>query len=782
MTHDALMGPSRRPRVLVFVTLGLMAWLPSPLVAQDTQRAILQLSVNLVEQDEAIVLLRAGDVLMRMPDLVRAGLRGFSGRREVIGGEEYVSLASLGPGITFVLDERALALRLTAQTAFLASTVLDLGPGPPPGIIYQEDTSAFLNYAVISQNFDGYSLFGEAGLSVKGALLFSSASRDTDGTMVRGLSNLTIDDRSRLVRWVAGDHFARSDPLGGNLVLGGVSASREFGIDPYLVTFPTIQLSGATLTPSTADVYVNGLLLRREQLAPGTFELRNLPLPVGGGISRVVIRDVFGREQQIATPFYLTRALLTEGLHDYSYNLGFRRDNLATESWDYGRLGFLGRHRVGLTSWLSPGLRLELASDLVSGGPTVTVGLPFGDLELIAAASRDGDLTGAAGSIAYQYSGRPVSFGASVRATSDRYATLSLRPTDDRSMLDTTAFVGIQVGPRASLTLQHARSDFRDRGREDRVSVNANVSLTKRMSLFLSAGRSSQRGSEVAYDVFAGLSVFVGERTTGGVSYHRQGGQSGGTVDVQRSLPVGSGFGYRVQADANGETEQGSATLQYQGPWGRYEAGYQNTNGTGVTTLSAAGGLVAIGGSAFATRPVNDSFALIRVPGVEGVRGYVNNQEIGRTNGRGDLPVPSLLPYYGNRLRIADEDIPLDHKIAAMERTIAPPLRGGALVAFPVERIRAVTGKVVIVIAGAVTIPVFGELVVTAEGREIESPIGRDGEFYLEDVPAGQHRARIAYREAACSFILTVPGDGPAVVDLGTLPCDQFSQREARKP
>jgi len=35
-----------------------------------------------------------------------AGLRGFGGRREDIDGRQWVSLRSLAPGVTFVLDER----------------------------------------------------------------------------------------------------------------------------------------------------------------------------------------------------------------------------------------------------------------------------------------------------------------------------------------------------------------------------------------------------------------------------------------------------------------------------------------------------------------------------------------------------------------------------------------------------------------------------------------------------------------------------------------------------
>jgi len=756
-------------RPLLAILLGLT--LASQSLAGEEQRAILQLSVNHVDKGEVIVLLRAGDVLVRVDDLEHAGLRGFAGTRELVGDAVHVSLASLAPSIAFEFDEPTLILRLTAEPAVLAATVVDLGVGRPPGIVYRGDTSAFLNYAVTLTNFETYAVFGEAGLSVKGALLFSSASRNEAGTISRGLSNLTFDDRSRLTRWVLGDQLVSSDALGGNLLNGGISASRQFAIDPYFVSFPRLELSGAVTTPSTADVYVNGRLLRREPLPPGTFELRNLPVPAGSGSARVVIRDAFGREREIVSPFYLTTTLLREGLHDYTYNVGFRRDNFGTESWDYGHPGFLGRHRLGLTDTLTAGGRLEAASDLVSGGPTITLGFPFGEVEVTGAASRERNQSGGAGSLAYRYLARPVSLGASVRALGDRYATLSLSAKDDRPRLEASGFVGTQLGSRTDLTLQYTRSDFRDRGAQDQVSCFGSIRLTDRASLFLSVSRSTQKGSKPTTDGFAGLSIYLGDRTTGTLSYQRQASQNRGSVEVQRSLPIGPGFGYRVQADTTGETGQGSATLQYQGPYGRYEASYQHASGTDTTVLGAAGGLVAIGGSVFATRPVTDSFALIRVPGVAGVRGYLNNQEIGRTNARGDLPVPDLLAYYGNRLGIADQDIPLDFYVGSREQTVATPLRGGALVAFPVRSIRAVSGNVVLVVAGETLVPAYGQFTVTADGRQFDSPIGQAGEFYLDDVPVGQHPAVIEHETTRCSLTLEVPAAGPPVANLGTLRC-----------
>jgi outer membrane usher protein len=291
------------------------------------------------------------------------------------------------------------------------------------------------------------------------------------------------------------------------------------------------------------------------------------------------------------------------------------------------------------------------------------------------------------------------------------------------------------------------------------------------VSVFVNAGRSTPRVAGSAYDVYAGLSIALGERTIASVSFQRQDEKNIESAEVQQSLPLGPGFGYRLRGDITEETARGLAVMQYQGPYGRYEASYERLSSKDTVTLSAAGGLIALGGSVFATRPVNESFALIQVPGVEGIRGYLNNQEIGKTNARGDLPVPDLLPYYGNRLGIAQTDIPLDHSVGSTEQTVASTFRGGAVVRFPVQQIRAAMGDVVIVRGAETFVPAYGQMTVTAEGQEMGSPIGRDGEFYFENVPVGRYPAVIEHEAGRCAFTLEVPSAAGPIVELGTVQC-----------
>ncbi len=189
------------------------------------------------------------------------------------------------------------------------------------------------------------------------------------------------------------------------------------------------------------------------------------------------------------------------------------------------------------------------------------------------------------------------------------------------------------------------------------------------------------------------------------------------------------------------------------------------------TSIVASGALVGIGGAIFATRPLQAGYALVRVPGIANVRTFLSNQEIGRTNRRGDLLVPNLLSYYANRVRIADEDVPLDRTVGAIERVVAPGYRAGAIVEFPVRRDTRVLGSIALERNGAAIVPAAGIVSLTTDGQRFDSPVGKNGEFYFENVTPGAHRARVRYEGAECEFTIEVPASDDPVVQIGAHTC-----------
>jgi outer membrane usher protein len=730
--------------------------------------------VNGAAHGVAFVVVRGSELWVEVEALVRAELRVPAGERETIDGRACVRLGSLSPAITYALDEAALTLTLNAAPELLGRHVLQMRTVRPTGLEYRRDTSGFVNYGLNWTSGVSRSASLEGGFRLGAAQLSTFVSYSDSAGAWRGPTNVTVDVRDRLERYVFGDVVGSTGPLGGAVQLAGASISRDYDLDPYFLRYPTVGLSGSLATPTSIDVYVNDRLVRREQLPPGTFTLNDLPVPVGAGSARVVMRDAFGREQEIGGSYYVTTSLLARGLQQFQYAVGAERIEPTLSTWSYGGPLLLAAHRVGLTDSLTIGGRLEAADSLASGGPQAVARIGrIGEVEGALAMSHGDRGTGHAWSASYMYVGRAFTVGGAWRSADNAYSTvtdLALSPLQPRLSLDAGVTVSTRLGSRvtATGTWQHQRYHG-GRPRVDTSSVTGTYRLSSRSELYTTISN-SRVGSEAGPGLFVGFSTGVGRRATAGASVEHVDGRTVVAADTQRSLPIGEGYGYRVRGEAGGPGTV-DADLQYQSRFGRYEFRETHVDGEAGTSLSAYGAIVGIGGRLFASRPVEQSYALVRVPGVSNVRAYISHQEVGRTNRHGDLLVPSLLPYYGNQLSIAGEDVPLELTIGRDEMTLAPPRGGGALALFPVTREQRVAGRVQVLDHGTAIVPAYGQLVVTAGPQSFESPLGARGEFYLEGLPPGSYPATLESSSGACAFTLVVPPASAAVTQLGLVQC-----------
>jgi len=750
--------------LLVLLTLLIAA----PARAQE-QRAVLEIIVNEVPKGESLVLVRGSDVLVSTTALTDAGLRGYEGAREQVAGKEAVSLASLAPHVSFRLDEQDLRLHITADPALLGQQIRDLASGVPANLVYRADTSGFLNYALNYSNRRQIDGFAESALSVKGALIYNTISA-TRQSATRGLTSVTIDQRAHMRRWTFGDNLGFTGPLGGDAWIAGVSVSKEFAINPYFVRHPTLSLSTPISVPSVMEIQVNGQVVSRETVAPGRLELRNLPMTMGRNDAQVVVRDAFGVERELSSSYYLTTTALAKGLHEYQYSVGFRREAVGAKSWDYRTPVALARHRVGLSDTVTTGARVELASGLFSAGPSLNLRLPLGEVEAATSVSRHRGQWGTASRIGFSITNRRFGAGGSVMVASREYATLSPNPVGEDPATEASAFASTAVGDRVSLTVQHSLARVHQGLSRSRSGLLSNVHLARNLDLTgsVTAIRDERGRGREAY---VGITVLLG-RSTASVAHVRDLRGNRVAVDAQRSLPVGEGYGYQMHAES-GDAGITTGVAKLQGRHGRYELRQDNVAGEASTTLSATGSIVGIGGGVYASRPVQDSFALIKVPGVEGVRGFASHQSVGKTGRNGDLLVPDLQAYYGNILDVADGDIPLAYAVSEVGKTLALPYRGGAVALFSVHKIQRVTGRIMIANGSDPRVPSYGDLTVTANGRELTSPVGSTGAFYFEDLPAGTHSAVVRDANGRdCAFTLTVPTSDAPVVNVGKLQCE----------
>jgi outer membrane usher protein len=742
----------------------------------------LKVVLNTVDRGEYFLqMTEDGDVLFPANAVRQLGIRETG--RQAVNNEGAVSLKSLAPDIAFTVEEESATILLTVNPSLLPTQTIDFAVKGRPDVLYPDDTSLFLNYSL---DFMGpgnvLDLPLELGLRI-GPFLFLSGARVTAGTsasFVRNLTSVIADDRSAKVRVALGDFVAGSGGLGlGSAgIFGGVSVTKNFSLDPFYVKEPDIVVRDLLPTPSIVKMYLNDMRSGSEmKSSPGVLELAHLPLLPGANTVALMVTDVDGHVTRVEIPYYRSTQLLAPGVDEYSYSAGFTRVDLGAESFSYGEPALLGFHRVGIFNWLTGGLRVELGENLLNAGPTAafTLGL-LGEISGTFALSYSQGIPGYAGEADYSYMSKWFGARVSAKYLSSGYSTLSLSPDAEKPRWEGSVSLAFNTALTGSFSAGASSAWMRDGSDRETVTLSyarplgENLQLTAMLSGIMQEGMPQYQGS-------VGVRILIGE-ALGGVSYRTDNTSSGVSAGIQKSVPRGAGLGYsgNVQEARDGTGQSmfdGNASLTYNGLYGTYSASaaYRHGQSQIDTELNAKGGLVLIDNSLQSTQPVTDSFALVKVEGLPGVRVKYSNQYVGVTDRTGRAIVPGLASYNENEVSIEPADIPMSFKSDVTRVFVSPPYRGGAVVSFKVTRFQALTGKLYIVRNGARTPAAFSGLELTVGPGVISSIVGADGAFYLENIPAGTYRARLLLENKEVEFDLVVPQGKEAIVDLGEIDC-----------
>jgi outer membrane usher protein len=754
-------------------------------LAEGGQMAILRFVLNQEEKGEFFVnVTDDGDFLVRIEDLKKMGFSEVHGKISVLEGEEFVSLKSM-EGIKTVFDEKKLALELTADPHLLSKQIFTLRYPRQAKVYYPKDMSGFLNYNVTyfardSFTYDRTQLANQLGFRVEDFLFLSDSSytlrRGEEGQFVRLMSNITYDRREDFKRMVIGDFFASSGELGSTQNMGGISFSKNYSINPYFIKYPEISFSGIASLPSELEVYRDGVLIRKERIAPGGFDLKDIPTYVGSGNIEVVLRDAFGKEQRIRLPYYFSDILLKKGLQEYSYNVGFSREDFGSVSNHYKDFSFLGFHRYGMSDSLTAGINAEASKRVLNLGLSSAYLLP-GRLGVISASmawsdSREnGD--GIGGSVSYLNQGKNLSFSLLFRGFTRDYSNISIETTQDRKKYETSIGASYFSSSLGSFSLgfdatkKYIGSDTKS------LLASYTRNITDRSNVIASFKRDIENRVN-AFNV--SINYYFNYGITASSSYQRTDGNSSERIQVTKNLPLGEGFGGRASFEAN-QTEfknfnNYDLQLQYNAKYGQYGGEFISTDGREAYLLTAGGGFTFVKDTLDFGRPVQDSFAVVKVGDLKGVRVYLSNQEMGRTGSSGEILIPNLGSYYENQISISDKDIPIEYTLSEITKYVSPPLRSGSYIEFGATKIQSLIGTFKIKVGQEIKPLEYVEFKLIVEGKELLSSTGKGGEFYLENIKPGKYRGELKFMDQSHFFDIMIPKSEDQLVDLGEIICE----------
>ncbi|HWR98632.1 MAG TPA: fimbria/pilus outer membrane usher protein [Candidatus Methanoperedens sp.] len=774
---------------------GLLAALPGCLLllvfapgrAAALDELLLGVRLNTVDQGAFFAYRTAeGDLLFAEEDLRAMGFRTLPATPQVIDGKAHHSLRALGVSYDFNAD--AVSADISAPPELLASAVIDFLAGTSRDVEYPSGRSAFLNYGLAWRGGEGY---GSPGLEATAELgaragdwqLLSDAlyrSFAEAGDVIRLMSRASWEDRSEQQRLTIGDVTANPGELWAAPLLGGLSCTKLHRLDPYRVRHPTFGLTGQASLPAEARIYLDGVQVRTEKLAPGRFEILNLDAYGGSRSVEVVVQDALGRETRIRRPFYFTDAVLRRGLHEYGYHLGWLRQDFGVASNHYARPVVSVFHRYGISDSFTLGFAGEAGNGAASVGPTLSfVAESLGTVTASLSAGRMDGEGGYAWAVAHEY--HTPRWNAHVRClrASGRYRTML--DADAAALAGTHLDAGIGFGTAGVGNVAVDWSSRRlDAGADrNRLGVDYHLGLFGKLRLLAGVARIEEEG-ERRTEFSLGLSYFPGRERTIAGQYSRLGGESLATLEIAQDRREGTGLAWRGSAQWRGDETLLRPALEYRGRHGILAGNVAlrregDERFRGSYDLSAAGALYATGGHVGLGRPVSDSFAIVQVgreKGLPGVRVYQGGSERGATAADGTLLLPEVGSYVHNQISIEPKDIPLDYSLEQIMRVISPAERSGSVVLFNAARYQAVTGRLAVTEHGARRPIEYLEISVRAGKRAWSMPSGKDGEFFLENAGSGAVFLSFRDRGAERSCAIVIPPSEEVIVDIGEVHCE----------
>ena len=788
--HDTRNEPFR-PLCLLGLLLFVSIMMPRLAKAQD-EPLLLEVVIN-GHSTEKIgeFTMRNGRLMAHTDELRDLGLRlpnALFGKKPAKGSPQPNPLVELSkvPGLTWRIDQKSQQLYLTVEVGRLLPTELHIGPGEEQGgrRVIESGTGMTLNYDVLSsfaggQNgvsgsldaraFSPWGVFSSNWLGYAGGTSAGTGSN----TAIRLDSTYEYADVNTLRRYSVGDFITGGLSWTRPIHLTGVQVRSDFSMRPDLITFPLPSIKGTAAVPSTLDVLSNGNQVLAQQIAPGPFEIPQLPVITGAGNISMSVTNALGQQVTLTQSFYANASMLAPRLQTFAVQTGVVRLNWGSVSNDYGKIAGSAIYRRGLT----PKFTIEGSLEGTPGAVAAGVGglLQVGNLGVVNFSIASSTGAGHAGeqfSLGFQRIGRVFSVGGSTEISSKNFADVAALNSSPVPKTQINANTGLSTRRFGTFGVAYGQLN-----QESYTPVSA-AATPAQLSRVLSANYSIQihrlafyanefrnyvsTGNSNGFQ--AGITIPLRRRTSVNVS----GGSDGSAqVQVQKSASVIGEWGYQGYVAAGGSSNHEFGQVQYKSPWDLVTAGVDLSSGQTTVRLENQGAFSWIDRGFFPSNTIYDSFAIVDTGSMAHVHVLQENREVGKTNSAGKLLVPDMRSFDVNHIAIVSTDIPMDATIDNSSKTVRPRDLSGVIVNFPIK----ISHGALLRLVDEAGVPLPVGTVAKLRATRIAVPVGYDGDAYVQDLsPHNDVDAELPDGQR-CSVSFDyhpTPGDIPVV---GPLPC-----------
>jgi outer membrane usher protein len=740
-------------------------------IAFPADEVFLEVIVNHQPQGIVFLLRRDDRLFVGSKDLRRWRLRLPDTTTLNLDGEDFYAFDAL-EGLLYKFEASTQTLTIEASPSLFDATLLK-GTDTKFSLPKLEFPGGFLNYNVSARHVRGQTstngLLELGGFGGWGAVQTSILAQDL-GEQARAIrldTTWTRDKPMQIASLRFGDAISGSSSWGGAVRFGGVQWASNFLTRPGFISFPQPGMSGEVALPSTVDLYVNNTFRKSWEVPSGPFSIEDLLVTTGQGDARLLVRDVLGHEEVIIQPFFTSSSLLKPGLQDYSYELGFMRRNFGTDSNNYGHPLVVGTHRLGISEHFTGEIHVELLSNQQSAGLGGVLLSPVaGELSGSFAVSQSEKGLGRLLKIGLNRQISNFSFGANTLLASKRFAKLGILPEELGPRQVNHMYVS-STNSLGSFAASYEQQTFHDRNEMKTLSAMYNKKVRSIGNLRVSAKRNLSGVAKTA--LYMNFSMPLGKKTNASIGSSGQLGREQTHLQVSRGLPSGNGVGYDLLFGLD-DTDQRQAEINLRNEVGNYTLAANQNQGQTAFRGSASGSVAFLGGDAFLSRRINDSFAVVQVADYPDVGIYADNQLVSRTNAKGYALIPKLRPYQKNLLRIEHTDLPFDAQVDGVQLEAVPYFRSGLFLKFPVKRSRG--ALLTVILENGKPLPAGAQVQIIEDnvGENEIFPTGMRGEVYLTGL-AVINRLKVTWREQSCEFELPFPESTEPLPHLGTYIC-----------
>ena len=718
---------------------------------------------------------------------------------QALGEEQEISAGVLtGLGYQTVFDERDFILRVDVPLSYRNVIPIPLQqryvPADTEALIRPATTSGIINLFAASswvhasrsqetgRSAAGVNLdaaFNHRGLVLETGLRYSEDARPE---YTRSDTRLTYDFVSRLIRAEAGDLTVPTTGLQGNPAIAGLSAYRQFGLDPDVDFRASPSQSFELQRPGRVAVYINGQFVRDLRLPSGRYNLTDLPLRSGAGndVLLEIIYDTGEIERIVFSAFY-DFELLRKGVSEFAFSAGpvsrieenerrYATDNIAASFY----------YRLGVSDRLTFGVNAQGDRDLINAGAEAVYATPLGMIGASGAYSDHSAGSGAAATLFHRWNARDMEKPLRTLLQA-RFQDKGFRPLGVSAApaykYDLAGRISASINPR---TRVQAGAGFRryygGRGKEYSASVSTSYdigpgSLSASVNYFDGEGRPDWFFG-LSYSMSLGKTQFIG-------AHDSRDRASRATLAWQPDLAPGS-FGYDVSFTDQPGMYDIQAGLGYLGNRfdARLEQNYRRGEGSLDHTTSAFLGsaLVYADGQMALSRPVIDSFAMfgkadgagdfaLAVDPVRGLfgqdRGYAASSSI-----LGPAVLTDLQSYFRRSVSVEAPAAPAGTSLGENVFTFKPGYRSGHLVEVGSDRNVSLMGRLINDEGLPVRFAVGSA--VSEDGEKAPVFTNAGGRFYIENLKGGG-TVRLEFTNPAGAWaLIPVPDKHIGLIRLET--------------